>query len=66
MEALIAGENQGSEPGKIPSRCPVCRKKVVRSRPGKEFHQVIPLEFKLMTRSANAKGKGKEICRSSD
>ncbi|MCJ1401033.1 SUMO-targeted ubiquitin ligase complex subunit slx8 [Xylographa trunciseda] len=60
MEALIAGENQGPDIGKGPSRCPVCRKKVVRPREGKDMNQLIPLELKLLTKSAVAKGKEKE------
>ena len=56
-EALIAGENQGPDPGKGPSRCPVCRKKVIRSKDGKESNQVIPLEFMLKRKSEVAKGK---------
>ena len=59
MEALIAGENQGPDVGKGPSRCPVCRKKVVRPREGKDTNQLIPLELKLLTKSAVAKGKEK-------
>ena len=59
MEALIAGENQGPDPGKGPSRCPVCRKKVVRGKDGKDNNQVIPLELKLRVKSAVAKGKQK-------
>jgi len=65
MEALIAGENQGPEPGKGPSRCPVCRKRVIRSRAGKDLNQVIPLELKLLTKSAIAKGKEKAVDSSS-
>ncbi|MCJ1284033.1 SUMO-targeted ubiquitin ligase complex subunit slx8 [Xylographa opegraphella] len=57
MEALIAGENQGPDIGKGPSRCPVCRKKVVRPREGKDMNQLIPLEIKLLTKSAVARGK---------
>ena len=59
MEALIAGENQGSEPGKGPSKCPVCRKKV--KRPGsskRNTGQVVPLE--VMVKKRSDKGKGKE------
>ena len=59
MEALIAGENQGSEPGKGPSKCPVCRKKI--KRPGtskRDLGQVVTLEIKV--RKRNDKGKGKE------
>ncbi|MCJ1224352.1 SUMO-targeted ubiquitin ligase complex subunit slx8 [Toensbergia leucococca] len=56
MEALIAGEQQGPDPGKGPSRCPVCRKKVIRPKEGKDLHQIIPLEIKVMTKN---KGKTK-------
>jgi hypothetical protein len=58
MEALIAGENQGGEPGKGRSRCPVCRERVVRKPAGKRHPEVIPLELKLKIR--NEKGKGKQ------
>ncbi len=51
MEALIAGENQGSEPGKGPSKCPVCRKKVKRPKDEKDTSQCIPLGIKLSTKS---------------
>jgi len=57
MEALIAGENQGPDIGKGTSKCPVCRKKVVRPREGKDMNQLIPLEIKLLTKSAIARGK---------
>ena len=57
MEALIAGENQSHDSGKGFSKCPICRKKVARSKPGKDGRQVIPLELKLSTRSAKAKEK---------
>ena len=59
MEALIAGENQGSEPGKGPSKCPVCRKKI--KRPGvskRDTGQVVALEIKVRRRYE--KGEGKE------
>jgi hypothetical protein len=60
MEALIAGENQDSANGKGPSRCPICRKKVVRAKiGGKDPNHVIPLELKLKPKSAVAKGKEK-------
>ena len=55
MEALIAGENQGLEPGKGPSRCPICRKKVVRPKEGKDPKNVVPLELKFVTRPRPAK-----------
>ncbi len=57
MEALIAGENQGSEPGKGPSKCPVCRKKI--KRPGttkRDVGQVVALEIKVKKRD---KGKSR-------
>ena len=57
MEALIAGEQQEQEQGKYYSRCPVCRKKVTRPKPGKDSQQVIPLEIKFTTRSRMATGK---------
>lgn len=63
MEALIAGENQGSEPGKGPSKCPVCRKRI--KRPGnskRDTGQVVALEIKVGMR--NDKGKGRERTRS--
>ena len=60
MEALIAGENQGSEPGKGIPKCPVCRKKVTRpSR--KNDHNVVPLSLKVKTKSRINKGKGKAV-----
>lgn len=59
MEALIAGEQQATEPGKGTSKCPVCRKKVIRPKDNKPSTQVIPLEIKMMSRSALAKGKRK-------
>ncbi|KAF6222182.1 hypothetical protein HO133_001268 [Letharia lupina] len=62
MEALIAGENQGAEPGKGIPKCPVCRKKVMRpSNHGKENHNVVPLAMKLKTKSRINKGKGKAV-----
>ena len=58
MEALIAGENQGSEPGKGIPKCPVCRKKVVRpSDHRKDIHNVVPLAMKLKSRTNKGKGK---------
>ena len=59
MEALIAGEQQGLDPGKGTPKCPVCRKKVIRPRDSKNISQLIPLEIKLMTKGDLAKGKGK-------
>lgn len=60
MEALIAGENQGSEPGKGIPKCPVCRKKVVRPTDHRrDNHNVVPLAMKL--RSRTNKGKGKAV-----
>ena len=57
MEALIAGENQGSEPGKGIPKCPVCRKKVVRPNDHRrDNHNVVPLAMKLKSRT----NKGKE------
>lgn len=61
MEALIAGENQGSEPGKGMPKCPVCRKKVTRpTRPTdhrRDNHNVVPLAMKLKDRTNKGKGK---------
>lgn len=57
MEALIAGENQGPEPGKGPSKCPVCRKKVKRPKDGKDTNQVAPLAIKIKKRVTTGKGK---------
>lgn len=51
MEALIAGEQHGPDPGKGVSKCPVCRKKVVRPKDNKASVQVIPLELKVMSKS---------------
>ena len=58
MEALIAGENQGSEPGKGIPKCPVCRKKVIRPNDQRKdrTHNVVPLAMKLK----NKTNKGKE------
>lgn len=62
MEALIAGENQGSEPGKGIPKCPVCRKKVIRRVDHRrDNHNVIPLAMKLKTKSRIDKGKGKAV-----
>jgi hypothetical protein len=63
MEALIAGEQQGLEPGKGISKCPVCRKKVLRPKDNKPSLQVIPLEIKFMSRKGLGKGKGKAAVR---
>ena len=59
MEALIAGENQGGEPGKGVPKCPVCRKKVVRPLPTdkRDRHDVVPLAMKLKAKSKASKGK---------
>ena len=59
MEALIAGENQGVEPGKGQSKCPICRKKVKRPKDHKDTGQVIPLEVKIITKTRHNKGKAK-------
>lgn len=61
MEALIAGENQGSEPGKGIPKCPVCRKKVIRPNDHRKDknHNVVPLAMKL--KSKTNKGKGKAV-----
>jgi len=63
MEALIAGENQGSEPGKGTPKCPVCRKKVVRptDRHRKDNLNVVPLAMKIKVRSNVAKGKARAL-----
>ena len=63
MEALIAGENQGSEPGKGIPKCPVCRKKVVRPSDHRKDrkHEVVPLAMKLKTKRRVNKGKGKAV-----
>ena len=59
MEALIAGENQGVEPGKGIPKCPVCRKKVIRPLPTEKRarHDVVPLAIKLKVISRAGKGK---------
>ncbi|KAI4195858.1 MAG: hypothetical protein LQ350_006933 [Teloschistes chrysophthalmus] len=62
MEALIAGENQSNpgDPAKGTSKCPVCRKKIVRpGGKGRDRREIIPLEIKCVTRSQLAKGKGR-------
>ena len=63
MEALIAGENQGSEPGKGTPKCPVCRKRVVRPTDHRKANtsstNVVPLAMKL--KSKTDKGKGKAV-----
>lgn len=64
MEALIAGENQGSDPGKGTPKCPVCRKKVVRPNHnvGRKFRDdVVPLAMKVRTRKRGAKGKERAV-----
>lgn len=63
MEALIAGENQGSEPGKGISKCPVCRKKVARptEKQKRDVLNVVPLAMKIRVRSNIAKGKARAI-----
>lgn len=61
MEALIAGENQGPEPGKGVPKCPVCRKKVVRPTDRKDNHNVVPLSMKLKVKPKVDKGKCKAI-----
>jgi hypothetical protein len=58
MEALIAGEQQGLDPGKGISKCPVCRKKVLRPKDNKPSLQVIPLEIKFIRRKSAGDGKG--------
>lgn len=57
MEALIAGEQQGTDPGKGVSKCPVCRKKVVRPKDNKANMHIIPLELKVMSKSSGGKRK---------
>lgn len=58
MEALIAGENQGSEPGKGTPKCPVCRKRVVRPNDHRKGNpNVVPLAMKLKSKSDKGKGK---------
>ena len=60
MEALIAGENQGSEPGKGPSKCPVCRKRIKRPGTNKRDNgQVVALEIKV--KKPSDKGKSKAL-----
>ena len=59
MEALIAGENQATEPGKGFSKCPICRKKIKRPKDNKDAGQVVPLEIKVKKRASMAKEKGK-------
>ena len=63
MEALIAGENQGVEPGKGIPKCPVCRKKVVRPLPTdkKAKHDVVPLAIKVKFKSRSGKGKERAL-----
>jgi len=63
MEALIAGENQGSEPGKGTPKCPVCRKKVQRptDRHKRDNLHVVPLAMKIKVRSSVAKGKARAV-----
>ena len=66
MEALIAGENQGSEPGKGIPKCPVCRKKVIRPNDHRkdnrrDNHNVVPLAMKFKSKSSMDKGKGKAV-----
>lgn len=61
MEALIAGENQGSDPGKPVSKCPICRKKVMRGKEKKSSGMIIPLELKVRSKSTVAKGKEKAM-----
>ena len=58
MEALIAGENQASEPGKGASKCPICRKKVKRPKDKKDTGHVVPLEIKVKV-GGGGKGKAK-------
>ena len=66
MEALIAGEQQGPDPGKGTPKCPVCRKKVTRPKDSKNISQLIPLEIKLMTKSNLAKANRKEKATAAD
>ncbi|KAL9102106.1 MAG: hypothetical protein Q9163_002710 [Psora crenata] len=58
MEALIAGENQLSEPGK--AKCPICRKKVKRPKDQKDTSNVVPLEIMCRGKAGSSKGKAKE------
>lgn len=59
MEALLAGEQQGPDPGKGVSKCPVCRKKVVRPKDSKPSAHAIPLELKMISRSRMALKRSK-------
>ena len=61
MEALIAGENQGSDPGKGTAKCPVCRKKIVRPKDRKDNRQIVPLAMKFQTKGTVAKGKARAV-----
>ena len=61
MEALIAGENQGSESGKGTPKCPVCRKRVLRPTDRKDNHNVVPLSIKVKSRIIVGKGKGRAV-----
>lgn len=61
MEALIAGENQGFEPGKGQSKCPVCRKRVKRpSGRRSEALSMLTMEMKVNKRPNTVKEKNKE------
>ncbi|KAL8793967.1 MAG: hypothetical protein Q9195_003480 [Heterodermia aff. obscurata] len=53
MEALIAGEQQEVEPGKFNSRCPICREKVSRPKPGASKSDIITLEILTRPKSAS-------------
>ena len=57
MEALIVGENQGSEPGKGASKCPICRKKIKRPKDSKDTREAFTLEIKQGSRKAAGKAK---------
>lgn len=57
MEALIAGERQSDDSTRPNSRCPVCRKKVLRN-PKTAVPHVIPLELKFTTKTM-LKGKAR-------
>ena len=59
MEALIAGENQATEPGKGASKCPICRKKIKRPKDNREAGQVVPLEIRVKKRASMVREKGK-------